>query len=180
MLRAYKMVCLSFKVLCDFMEYVCMCKIGQERSCGRIAIEWFKKIIFLLAEMRNYSKLHTSNESFIIVKRIKWSKLYYQHHLMWWMEKYSMQKSMFPKLYQQTSEKFLVCAYIKFNIAQSSSHGVVSFVVCDFSWWKRCCIEENMINILVVKGSAQHYWHRSFFLPKKPLSIIFEFPWFIN
>ena len=89
-------------------------------------------------------------------------------------------KVCFQSCINKLLKKVLVCAYIKFNIAQSSSHGVVSFVVCDFSWWKRCCIEENMINILVVKGSAQHYWHRSFFLPKKPLSIIFEFPWFIN
>lgn len=90
------------------------------------------------------------------------------------------QKVCFRSCIDKLLEIFLVCEYIKHNIAQSSSHGVVSFVVCDFSWWKRCCIEENMINILVVKGSAQHYWHRSFFLPKKPMSIIFEFPWFIN
>ena len=68
MLRAYKMVCLSFKVLCDFMEYVCMYKIGQERSCGRIAIEWFKKTILSITKMRSYRKLITSNESFIMFR----------------------------------------------------------------------------------------------------------------
>ena len=142
-----------------------------------------QKTILWITKMRNYRKLITSNESFIMfrVKTNQMIKIILTASFDAINGKNTLCKKVcFRSCIDKLLEIFLVCAYIKFNIAQSSSHGVVSFVVCDFSWWKRCCIEENMIKILVVKGSAQHYWHRSFFLPKKPLSITFKFPWFIN